>query len=446
MTLSTAVFSLLAIVLLLARPKLGVAALFIVRPLVDMAWDTPLVGSFKLTEIVSAAVPLAVLLRIMVDDSWNRPLAGMPLRGLWMAWGADVFLFSSIIMLTSGLVDGSDILLRHLNGLAGAYMVQAYYRDDNDARRFGWVLVMAGLIPMATGLIEGVTGHHWRVTYGEEGIIRNVGLYHDAITIRYYALQALLGILLVTGLQTKRSTFLNVLLAAYAMVALFVIKGAYSKSGVLIVLVWALLWPLILRKTKVLVAGAVLTIAAAAYYSRQIMESIGFIFVKELAALQGSGGAQRTFAGRWYIWDEIISSWQQLGVGSKIFGSGHIALGAHNDFLQVLFHGGIVGLGIYCTLLAAALWMVARIVLARRNVYAAAAALVLSMWMVDAVGLVPSAYTGYQWFIWGVFGLAVRLHGQTGPALLPAVQVEVVPRYANLMGPGWSRPGASATG
>jgi O-antigen ligase len=142
----------------------------------------------------------------------------------------------------------------------------------------------------------------------------------------------------------------------------------------------------------------------------------------------------------------MMHSWQQLGIGSKIFGSGRIALGAHNDFLQVMFHGGIVGLCVYCALLLAAVWLVVRMVLAKRNVYAAAAALVLSMWMIDAIGLVPSAYSGYQWFIWGVFGLAARLHGQTAAAPQLEAQAVLAPRHANLMGPGWIRPGTRTSG
>jgi hypothetical protein len=30
------------------------------------------------------------------------------------------------------------------------------------------------------------------------------------------------------------------------------------------------------------------------------------------------------------------------------------------------------------------------------------------MWMVDSIGLVPSAYPGYQWFVWGIIGICLR--------------------------------------
>jgi len=47
--------------------------------------------------------------------------------------------------------------------------------------------------------------------------------------------------------------------------------------------------------------------------------------------------------------------------------------------------------------------------LARRlDVYSIAALLAFIMWIVDAMGLVPSAYSGYQWFVWGLVGLCLR--------------------------------------
>jgi hypothetical protein len=38
------------------------------------------------------------------------------------------------------------------------------------------------------------------------------------------------------------------------------------------------------------------------------------------------------------------------------------------------------------------------------------------MWLVDAIGLVPSSYPGYQWFVWGFIGLSLRLREEAGRA------------------------------
>ena len=58
-----------------------------------------------------------------------------------------------------------------------------------------------------------------------------------------------------------------------------------------------------------------------------------------------------TFQGRWFGWMEMMAEWERLPAMSQLFSSGKLAMGAHNDFLQMLFHGGIVGLAMYLSLL-----------------------------------------------------------------------------------------------
>jgi O-antigen ligase len=422
----------LALLALAIKPRWGVLALFVTRPLVDAAWESPLLFSFKLTEIVSAMVPLIVLVR-MITDREGQPFSRMPMKWVWLLWAADVFLFSSLIMFFQTPTDGVDILLRHLNGFAGYYMVQAYCRTESEIKGFAWALVIAGIFPVATGLYEIVSGVHWKITFGEEGIVRNIGLYHDAITIRYYALQTVMGLLLVSALQQRKPVLLQGLLLVYGVATLIVVKGAYSKSGTLIILSWLVLWPLLRKNAKGLLALAGSGIVLALYYSKTIMDSIGFIFVKEISAVQGQGNVDRTFAGRWGIWNQMMEEWRSLPVVNQMLGSGQVALGAHNDYLQILFHGGIVGLFIYVTLLCVAGAMILRVLLTSRDVLSIAALLAFVMWNIDAIGLVPSAYSGYQWFIWGLIGLGLRARlNATRDA--PEETISAPPHFRNLLG------------
>ena len=429
-----AIGSLLAIVLLIVRPLWGVMAIFMIRPLVDTTWAQPVLFDLKLTELLSTAVPIVIFMRMIVDDGSRRPFSEMPLKWIWLVWSIDVCLFSSSIMFSQGLMDGLAVLMRHLNGLAGFYMVQAYCRDKQDFRRFVWALVIAGLFPIATGMAEGLTGAHWRVTEGEGGVIRNIGLYHDAITIRYYALQTIMGLLLLIATAEKKSTVINSAAFIYGLAAAFVIKGAFSKSGFLTLGAWLLLWPLFRKNIKALIALAGSVVVIALYYSKELMDSAGFVFVKEIAAVQGQVGVDRTFAGRWYIWKDMIQEWQSLDRIAQMFGAGHVATGAHNDYLQILFHGGIVGITIYIVLLGAIGWSIARLLINKSDVWAVAALLAFIMWIVDTIGLVPSAYSGYQWFVWGIIGLCLRMRQEENLTISEPITTISVKRFRNLMG------------
>ena len=36
------------------------------------------------------------------------------------------------------------------------------------------------------------------------------------------------------------------------------------------------------------------------------------------------------------------------------------------------------------------------------------ALMIFAMWIIDTIGLHPSLYPGYQWYVWGIIGLAIR--------------------------------------
>ena len=428
-----AALSLVALVLLMVKPLWGVMAIFVVRPLVDTTFERPLILEFKLTELVSTLVPLIIVVRMITDDSSRRPFSRMPLKWIWVIYTLDCALFSAMVMFDDEWRAGLSVLMRHLNGLAAFYMVQAYCRDQKEFLRFAWALAIAGIFPMATGLIEGVTGFHWRLTLAENDVVRNIGLYHDGITIRYYALQTIMGLLLIFALS-KRSFMITAFCVLYGLVAAFVLKGAYSKSGVLTLLTWVVLWPVLRKNLKALVGLAIGSVLVAGYFSREIMDSIGFIFVRELGAVQGQLTVDQTFAGRWYIWADMLKDWQSLGLMAHVFGAGHMANGAHNDYLQILFHGGWLGLIIYVSLLVAIAWSIGRLLWARIDVWAIAPLFVFIMWIVDTIGLVPSAYSGYQWFVWGIVGFCLRY--RQDEILQPQAVAAAVAkrRFPNLLG------------
>jgi hypothetical protein len=425
--------SIVALVTLLAKPLWGVMAIFLVRPLIDATWAQPLIFDFKLTELVSSFVPLVIFVRMIADDGGSRPLRDMPLKWIWLAWSLDAVLFSSLIMIDSDWRLGLSVLMRHLNGLTGFYMLQAYYRNERDLLHVAWAMAIAGIFPMATGAVEGLTGVHWRVTFGENGVVRNVGFYHDAITIRYFALQTIMSLLVILAIG-KRSTLVKAFCLGYGLAAVFVLKGAYSKSGLLTLGSWVLLWPILRKNFKALMAVTAAIVLVILYFSKEIMESVGFVFVNEIAVVQGQGRVDQTFAGRWYLWKDLAKQWLSLDPVAQMFGAGHAATGAHNDYLQVLFHGGLIGLCIYVALLCAVGWAIGRSLWDRRDIWAIAPLFVFIMWIVDTIGLIPSAYSGYQWFVWGIVGLCLR-HRQDERLFIPNAAAAPMPKsYPNLVG------------
>jgi len=394
--------------LMVISPAAGYLAAVVSKPWIDATFDQPFVFGLPPTQVISAAVPMFVLGYIAFVARGANSFSRMPYHRMWLAWIAYAAIFSAVIADDGRLLDGANIFFRHANGLVGFYAAQAWYREEKATKSFVIALIVAGLFPMGTGVYEGITGHHWREVLGEGDLLRNVGMYHDAIAIRVYALQTLAALLMLTVLHLPRDWMWKAAVAVYSLVCVFVIYKALSKSGTLIIAAWALMWPALRRTRHSLLVVTMVIVLGALILSTNIAEKTFWIFQKEIAAVTGTGDAARTFAGRWFIWEDWLSQWNEMSAWQKIFGSGRDSTGIHNDFLMILSHGGAIGLIIYVALLTAISVGVVRNVIARATPWNVAACLMIVMWFIDSVGLVPSAYSAYQWFIWGFVGLALR--------------------------------------
>jgi len=396
------------IVLLLMNPVWGIMAAFIVRPLVDALWSEYLVVGFKLTELFSVLIPILILSHLLFTYRGRLAFQTMPCRVIWIVYVFNITFFSAIILYQEGMLSGLNVFFRHLNGFIAFYMVQAFFSDEKKIKYFLFSLIIAGLFPMGIGLYQIMTGVQWIVT-GVEGVTRNIGLYHDAITVRYYAMQTILALILYGSLYVRDDIINKLLLMVYGVVSVAVMFKAYSKSGMVALALWILTWSAFQKKYNMLILTGFVVILVSVYYENDIFEQINTVFNKEISALDGSGDMERTFNGRWYIWEDAINEWKKYGLISKIFGTGHVATNMHNDYLMFLFHGGIIGLFIYMVLLMIVAIKITKNLFEKNDALTLGALMAFIMWSIDTVGLVPSAYSGYQWFVWGIIGLALKM-------------------------------------
>ncbi|MBA5866257.1 MAG: hypothetical protein GDA67_06110 [Nitrospira sp. CR1.3] len=399
--------SCVTVAVLAAYPMAGIVLLFISKPIIDATWGQPVVADLPLTQVVSGLVPIVIFARMVIARP-EEQFRHMPLRGVWATYAMFIGFCSSIALFHEGWSSGANVFFRHINGFVGFYMIQAYFHQQGRLKVLLLGLIVAGFFPIGTGLYQLATGTTWRFQE-VEGIARNIGLYHNGVTIRLYALQSILAALLYGVLYAKSGIVKQAAVWAYMAMAAAVLAKAYSKAGILIITLWISSWTLLQRKFAAfaVILGLVFILGvslAAAYF-----ESIVQIYHKELGFFSGREEAFRTFNGRWYGWEEMYTRWMHFDVFAKAFGSGQLTLGAHNDYLQMLFHGGIVGVLLYLVLLGTVGYRVVLNLRTCSDPLAIAALMLFLSWIVDTIGLNPSAYPQYQWFLWGMIGLSFRL-------------------------------------
>ena len=177
-----------------------------------------------------------------------------------------------------------------------------------------------------------------------------------------------------------------------------------------VIFLWSLIWTYGKRSWLLPTIALLAAILIVPIYFAEINETIYNVFHKEVGAIRGDVAVERTFAGRWILWEQMIGDWQQYDLSRQLFGTGEITLYSHNDYLQMLFHGGIVGLILYVSFLVVVGWRLSTYFFKTKSTISILALMAYSMWIIDTIGLVPSVYTGYQWFVWGVIGLCLRMH------------------------------------
>jgi O-antigen ligase len=199
--------------------------------------------------------------------------------------------------------------------------------------------------------------------------------------------------------------------ALYVMgfVSAFTIFKLYSKAGFVISAAWLLIWNgyrknfLILGVVVVLLPILVLAIGPTSY-----LKSVEAVYSHETDVLLGRTSVEHSLSGRWAGWKEALQAWQKAPILLKVMGMGDKAVGEHNDFLRSLVSTGVIGLFLYLTLLASVgirLFINCTRDPTPLNIVGV---MIYVMWWVDSMGLVPGAYTSYQWFAWGFIGLALR--------------------------------------
>ncbi len=116
---------------------------------------------------------------------------------------------------------------------------------------------------------------------------------------------------------------------------------------------------------------------------------------------------RRTLSGRWFGWEAKLQEFANRPLVVQIFGNGNPS-NAHNDFLIRLMSGGVIGLFIYVVLLGSIAMAILRNYRRGPSPLNVMAIMIFVMWLVDTVGLHPSLYPSYQWYVWGFIGLSLR--------------------------------------
>lgn len=391
---------------LLIVPTLGVFITLVLKPIIDASWNQYFFG-VNCLKILGFFVPLLLLPRIL----FSRAEGGILKKSMILV--AVIYLllncFGTISMIGHGNYQSAvEIFLRSLNGFLGFLMIQHFVKDQRAFAILLVALLIAGLFPMLFGLYQAFTGQVWQLRETSLGTLtRNVGLYHDAFSIRAYGYQTLTAILLSWVYFTNRNYWKKAGLIIYGAICSFVIFKSYSKAALVIFVIWLIIWSVFNRKIYWLLIIPVALVIINFAVGNRLAEDVEKVFLKEIGAASGTIDEKYILAGRTIVWKDAIDEWYDLPMSQKFLGSGK-NLPVHNEFLRHLIANGFVGLFLYVILFIGIGYRITINMITRNTALSVMGFMVFMMWFMDNLGLHPGLYPAYQWYIFGFITLAIR--------------------------------------
>jgi len=331
-----------------------------------------------------------------------------PYFKLFIAYFFILTLISINIWINSGIIIAIDFFTKSLFFPLSFYLFYAYFEKHDDLKVLIAALILSGLFPLFISLFQKATGYVWRYQ-ATRGLIRSGGLYHDVVTPRIYFIQALVAIFIYwryfikPGRKIFKITVFT--LSIFFFIGLYFL---YSKTVVVTMISWILVFSLLRKKIYFVPISIILILLINYFTDNRISKEIHQLFSREVSFLEGNLQADYVLSGRGGIWMMYYSTWPALSMMSKIIGIGRSHGYFHNDFIRILFGGGILLLSFYI-ILTLTLIMRTFCEYHRKGTFINFAALLCILYFfMESLGQLPGLYPNLQMLTWGLVGLSLN--------------------------------------
>lgn len=312
------------------------------------------------------------------------------------------------VYFNSGLFPAIEFFVKSIFLPICFYLCFVYIANIKDAKALVMSFIIAIFFPLIFIFIQKITGHTWRY-HATRGLIRSQGVYHDVVTARIFIMQALIGIYIYWNYFMNRSRYLMksalLFLSSLCLVGLYFL---YSKTIVLTLVLWIILFAFFRKRMYVLPMAIFLLILINSLIGNMLLSDMKTLFSKEIEYAGGNITSDYVLAGRGKIWKSYSIEWKDLPILEKIIGTGRSHGYFHNDFLRILYSGGVIFFLLYGALLIKLSWNIFRLYLKEKRAIYFAALLAITYYFSESFGQVAGFYPIINPATWGLAGLCLN--------------------------------------
>ena len=388
------------IMLLIFNPRAGVLFLFPAMGVVDATWDIRF-GGFSLIQLLSAAVAGIIYMQVCANQRLPK----------WWQRIALLFLLCNTAGAVWGILNGNaspdgflECFLRALNVYISFFMLPFFFDTREKFKTLLYAILIAALFPLCVQFFQIAVGTDFGHLRQTRGLMRMVGLYHDAATNKIFFMQALGAGILLLGARLEENVLRKWLIFGYMLLILCGIYFIFSKSAIAILILWSIGLASFGKKLHWLIFGAIFVLIFDLCTDHSVFGNIYKIFERDIAVQQGELDSQYTLSGRGIVWaDWLDYFWSEGGTFDRLLGYG-VMVPAHNEWLRIMIFGGFFSLIITIIMQLVLFFKILEEMLSKKSFPMVFAMLLFLTYLLDCVGIVPGLYPQYNWYLWGILG------------------------------------------
>ncbi|MDH7513811.1 MAG: hypothetical protein QHH14_12765 [Clostridiales bacterium] len=340
----------------------------------------------------------------------KEKLYRMPYHGFFLAYIFILIFVSFRVYMAMDIFSAAEFLFKSLYIPFCFYLCFVYFQETSDAKTLFLAFVVSVIFPLLFIYFQKMTGYTWRY-HETRGLIRSQAVYHSVISPRIFIMQALIGIYLYWQyFVPKARFFLRGLLIFLSIACVVGLYFLYSKAIILTLIIWAVIFSFLGKKLYILPLAFIFFLITNSLLGNRVFEDMRTLFSKEIDYVAGSSSVSRDYllSGRIRIWSEYAKEWKDLSLLEKLIGTGRSHSYFHDDFLRVLYSGGVLLLVLYGTMLIIFFTKALSLFQRTGEIVYFSVLLGLSYYLAETFGQTPGFYPIIQPMTWGLIGLSLN--------------------------------------